>query len=149
MNTDLKKKLRATQKSIKKTGRRVSAKLFTAAAVSTMIPYKFEKRRNMENGDDGIELSSLLLRITVTPKCEDSVSGKTLLSVGLRPMKEVREDLKKIESLGKKKPVVEPPVEISEEDAEKLKKAEKKLHKLERKIIKKRMKAIRKAQKEA
>lgn len=149
---NVKKRLRITKRTIKKATRRASARFFTAAALSAMIPYKLERRRNPENGDDGYDLSSLLLRISVVPPCEDSVGTKTLLSIGLRPMCEVREDLRRWEDTfrkNRKKPtVIEPPVPLSEKDAKKLAKAEKNVKKLEHKIMKKRKKQARKFAKE-
>ncbi|MBR2906689.1 MAG: hypothetical protein IKC26_11470 [Clostridia bacterium] len=148
---NVKKNLSMAKKAVKKVTRRASAKFLTAAAVSAVIPYKLEKRQNPETGDDGYDLSSLLLRISIAPKCEDSIENKTLLRVGLRPMGEVRRDLQSLEALleKKKKPVVIEPAPLSDKDAKKLRKAEKNVKKLEHKIMKKRMKAAKKAYKAA
>lgn len=147
---NVQKNLHTAKKAIKKASRRASAKFLTVAALSTMIPYKIEKRQNLETGDDGYDLSSLLLRVSIAPKCEDSIRNKTLLCVGLRPMDEVREDLRALEGmLSKKEPTVIEPVPLSEKDAKKLEKAQNTARKLERKILKKRLKAARKAYKAA
>lgn len=145
---NLQKNLSAAKKTVKKATRRASAKFLTAAAVSAIIPYKIEKRQNPETGDDGYNLSSLLLRVEVAPKCEDSIENKTLLRVGLRPMGEVKRDLRALEELfSKKEPTVIEPAPISDKDAKKLEKAQKNAQKLEHKIMKKRMRAARKAYK--
>ena len=60
---NVKKKLRITKKTIKRATRRASARFFTAAAIGSVLPYKLERRVNLETGDNGYDLSSLLLRI--------------------------------------------------------------------------------------
>lgn len=136
----LKKNFRAVKKSVKKTGRKLSAGLLTVAAVGAMLPYRLEKEQNPISGDRGVAVTSLLFRTSVSPKCEDSEKQRTLLSVSLRPMSAVREDLAKLEQIGKKKPKVEPPYSLTPEEEKALKKARKKAKKTAKKIEKKRAK---------
>lgn len=145
------KKLHTIKKAVRKAKRRASVKLLSAVAVGAVIPYKAKKRVDPETGDDGYDLSSLLLRITIVPKCEDSLKNKTLLRVGLRPLGEVKSDLKRLEDLLVKKEntVVAEPIPLSEKDAKKLAKAEFRAKKLEQKISKMRMKATKRAYKAA
>lgn len=142
---NLKKTLRVAKKSIKKTGRKLSCGLLTAAAVGAMIPYRLEKERNAATGDNGLAVTSLLFRTEISPACEDSEKSKTLLAVRLRPLKEVREDIRRIESITVKKPTVEPPVPLTPEEEKALKKVRKKAKKTEKKIAKKRAKKAAKA----
>lgn len=148
----LRKHTRTAKKTIKKAGRKFSARLMTVAAVGSMIPYKLEKEQNDTTGDGGYVLTSLLFRTEISPKCEDSEKDKTLVALRLRPMKEIRTDLKRAEEAlkHKQKPVIiEEPVPLPEKDEKKLRKAEKKVVKIKRKLDKKRKKLTRKAAKEA
>lgn len=142
---NLNKTLRAAKRSVKKTGRKISRGLLTAAAVGAMIPYRVEKERNAATGDNGLAVTSLLFRTEISPACEDSEKSKTILAVRLRPLKEVREDIRRIESLKVKKPTVEPPVPLTPEEEKALKKARKKARKTEKKIARKRAKKAAKA----
>ncbi len=145
------KKLHTIKKAVQKAQRRASAGLFAAAAASAVLPYKAKKRVDPETGDNSYELSSLLLRVSLVPKCEDSLKNRTLLRVGLRPVEEVKEDLRRLEErFGRKdETVVAEPIPLSEKDAKKLAKAEVKAKKLEQKISKMRMKATKRAYKAA
>ena len=136
----LQKRLRTVRKTVKKTGRKLSAGLLTAAAVGAMLPYRFEKEKNPSTGDNGIAVTSLLFRTSVSPKCEDSEQSKTLLSVSLRPLSAVKEDLARLEQIGKRKPKVEPPVPLTPEEEKALKKARKKAKRTAKRIEKKRAK---------
>ena len=138
--SNLKKTLRTAKRSVKKTSRKISRGILTAATVGAMIPYRIEKEKNATTGDNGLAVTSLLLRTEISPACEDSEKSKTLLAVRLRPLKEIREDIRRFESIGKKKPKVEPPVPLTPEEEKALKKARKKAKKIEKKIAKKRAK---------
>ena len=139
------------KKAVQKAQRRASVKLLSAVAVGAVIPYKAEKRIDPDTGDNGYDLSSLLLRISIIPKCEDSLKNKTLLRVGLRPLGEVKNDLNRLEDLFKKKEdtVIAEPIPLCEKDAKKLAKAELRAKKLERKILKMRLTATKRAYKAA
>jgi len=144
--------VRTVKKTVKKTSRKLSARLFTVAAVSAMVPYRIKKEVNQTTGDSGIVLTSLLLKTEISPKCEDSVRDKTVISIGVRPMKEIRADLRRVEEYCKKKrkPVIlEEPVALTPEEEQALKKARKKAKKTAKKIEKKRMKQAQKAAKKA
>lgn len=141
--------LRTIQKTVKKTGRKLTARFLTAAAISAVVPYSIKKEINPKTGDRGIVLNSLILKTEISPKCEDSEQNKTLVSIGIRPMKEVRADLRRMEELCRqvRNPVKqEPPVPLTAEEEKALKKVRAKAKKIEKKIEKKRMK---KAEKEA
>ena len=144
------KKLQAAKKAIRSATCRTSARLLTAAAIGTIIPYKAKKRVDPQTGDDGYDLDSLLLRVSIVPKCEDSLKNKTLFRVGFRPLNEVRSDLKSLRSHLRKKEeeaTFAEPIPLSEKDAKKLAKAELRVKKLEKKIYKMRLRATKRAYK--
>lgn len=139
--------LRTVKKAVKKTGRRLSARFLTAAAVSAVVPYRIKKEINPKTGDRGFVLNSLLLKTEISPKCEDSEQNKTVISIGVRPMKEVRADLSRIEAFCKQvqNPVKrEPLVPLTAEEEKALKKMRAKAKKQAKKIEKKRMKQAEK-----
>ena len=160
--------LRSAKRAVRKFGRKASAGIITVAAIGASIPYKVEKVRNPETGDDGYVATSLLLRASVSPKCEDSVENKTRVTVRLRPPKEIGADLQRIEQkcAKKKEPAplpeakAEPEALIIEEVSDEsslaeakavykeekaLNKARKKVRKLEKKVAKKRAARAKKA----
>ncbi|MBO5270153.1 MAG: hypothetical protein J6B77_05165 [Clostridia bacterium] len=143
------KTLRTASRQVKRAGRKLSATLLTAAAVGAMIPYRVEKETNETTGDNGFAVTSLLFRTSISPKTEDSIRDKTLLTVKLRPMDEIRADVKRFEALRKpKEPVVaEDPFPLTEKEEKTLEKARKKARKTVKKIEKRRIKRAIKAAK--
>ena len=141
------KQLRTAKRNIKRAGRKFSAGLLTVAAAGAMIPYRIEKEKNPSTGDNGIAVTSLLFRTAISPKCEDSIADKTLLSVKLRPLDEIRSDVRRFEALCRpREPVVaEDPFPLTEKEERQLEKARKRARKTVKKIEKRRIKRAVKA----
>ena len=90
----MEKTIKSAKKSMKKAGRQLSGKILAAVTLGAVLPFEMRRVRGGEDGDDAIIFDSLLFSTTIYPKNEDSLAGKTTVSVRLRTPCELGRALK-------------------------------------------------------